>query len=90
MKPTDSELQIALNEAERLRASEEDEHYLGKCLLYLNQRLEDVEKVREAAESYLYFGQEEPLHAELLLAIEAAKEAEERASGEEEGDFGLG
>jgi len=82
--------EAALDEAERLRANDEDEYYLGKCLLYLNQRLEDVEKVREAAENYLHFGQEETQHAELLLAIEAAKEAAEKASGGDEGDFGLG
>jgi hypothetical protein len=44
--------------------------------LYLYQRLQGLEKVRAAAENYLHFGQEEPQHAELVLAIEAARQAE--------------
>ena len=90
MKPTDNELEIAIVTAEAMRESGADEHHLARTLLYQYQRLQDLEKVRVAAENYLHFGQEEPQHAELVLAIEAARQAEQRETGVEEEDLGLG
>jgi hypothetical protein len=46
-------------------------------LLYLYQRLQHLENIRAAAEACIHFGQEDPRHAGLLLAIEAARAAEE-------------
>lgn len=83
MKPNDKELEMAIVAAERMRESGADEHHVAKTLLYLYQRLDKVEKVRQAAENYLHSGQEEPLHAELILAIEAAKTTEDREAGAE-------
>ena len=90
MKPTNNELEIAIVTAEAMRESGTDEHHIAGTLLYLYQRLLDLEKVREAAENYLHFGQEEPQHAELVIAIEAAKQAEQRETGVEEEDLGPG
>lgn len=89
MKPTDAELEMAIVAAERMRETGNDDHHVAKSLLYLYQRLDQVDKVRQAAENYLYFGQEEQQHAELLLAIEAAKKAEARLTGETPEDTGL-
>jgi hypothetical protein len=89
MKPTASELEIAIVAAERIRSSGTDEHHMAQCLLYLYQRLEKLEKVNTAASNYLHFGQEEPQHAELVLALEAAQQQELRETGEEPEDIGL-
>ncbi|MDH3901376.1 MAG: hypothetical protein OEU51_10065 [Gammaproteobacteria bacterium] len=90
MKPTDNEVETAIVAAEAMRESGADEHHVAKTLLYQYQRLQDLEKIREAAENYLRFGQEEPMHAELVLAIEAARKTELRVTGVEEEDLGLG
>ena len=89
MKPTATELEMAIVAAERIRASGSDEHHLAQSLLYLYQRLEKLEKVYSAANNYLHFGQEESQHAALVLAIEAVKKQVQRETGEEPGEFGL-
>ena len=89
MKPTAAELEMAIVAAERMRASGNDEHHVAQSLLYLYQHNEKLEKVHTAASNYLHFGQEEPQHAELVLALEAMKQQEQREIGEEPGDFGL-
>ncbi|MEN8108120.1 MAG: hypothetical protein ABFS22_08955 [Pseudomonadota bacterium] len=89
MKPTDNELEMAIIAAERMRETGEDEHHIARSLLYLYQRLQDLENVLDAAESYLDFDQEEPQHAELVLAIKAASDAEERQLGETRETTGL-
>lgn len=83
MKPNDKELEMAIVAAERMRESGADEHHVAKTLLYLYQRLDKVEKVLLAAENYLHSGQDEPRHAELILAIETAKTTEDREAGAE-------
>jgi len=76
MKPTANELEIAIVATEAIRESGADEHHVAKTLLYLYQRLQDLDKVRTAAENYLQSGQEEPQLAELVQAIDAARQAE--------------
>ena len=89
MKPTASELEIAIVAAEQMQASGNDEHHVADSLLYLYQRLQKLEKVYSAACNYLYSGQEEPRHAELVLALEAVKQQEQRETGETPEDTGL-
>jgi len=84
MKPTDNEVEVAIVAAEAMRESGHDEHHIAKTLLYQYQRLQDLEKVRMAAENYLQSGQEKPLHAVLVLALEAAGKTGQRESGIEE------
>lgn len=88
MKPTAEELKQALDEAERLRESDADPHHLAKTLLYQHERLQHLEAVRRLAERLVNFGQDEHEHALLIKALDAARHAEERASGDD-GDFGL-
>jgi hypothetical protein len=90
MKPTDNEVETAIVAAEAMRESGADEHHVAKTLLYQYQRLQDLEKIREAAENYLHFGQEEPQHAQLVLVIEAARKTERQVTRAEEEDLGLG
>lgn len=78
MKPTENEMEMAIVAAEAIRESGADEHHVARTLLYLYQRLQVLEQVHAAAEHYLHFGQEEPRHAELVLAIEAARKTEQR------------
>ena len=75
MKPTDNELEMAIVAAEAMCESGKDEHHVGKTLLYLYQRLQDLEKVRAAAQEYLDSGQQGPQHVELEVAIESARQS---------------
>ena len=76
MKPTDNELEIAIIAAERLSESGTDEHHLGQCLIYLYQRLDQLDRVRAAAENFLHSGQEDPQYDALARAIVAARQRE--------------
>jgi hypothetical protein len=89
MKPTEAELEMAIVAAERMFETGSDDHHLAKSLLYLYQRLQKVERVRQAAENYLHSGLEESRHAELSRAIEAARKTEAQLTGEIPEDRGL-
>lgn len=89
LKPTDDELQAALAEAERLRGQDTDPHHLARSLQYLAHRVRLLETVYEAAKNYLHFGQEEHDHALLANAIEAVRNDESHATGDEEQTLGL-
>ena len=89
MKPTETELEIAIIAAEQMRDLGKDKHHIAKSLLYLYKRLQTVERIHKAAERYIHFGQEEPQHAELVMAIEAARRAEEKEAGTEKESLGL-
>jgi CBS domain-containing protein len=80
-KPSTDEYDIALRTAEVLHVEERDPRHLGKTLLYLDQRLDLLEKVIELADRFLLSGQDVQVHARLLKAIHAAKRAEEHATG---------
>jgi hypothetical protein len=89
MKPTDTELEIAIIAAEQMRDLGKDKHHIAKSLLYLYQRLQTLERIRRTAERYVQFGQEEPQHAELVRAIDAARKTEGKETGTEEESLGL-
>jgi len=80
-KPSDEEYATAMRTAETLHVEARDPRYLGKAMLYLDQRRQYLEKVLEFADRFLRAGQEEQVHALLLKAIHAAKRAEEHATG---------
>ncbi len=90
MKPTREQLTSAVAAAENLRAAGEDSLFLGKSLLYLQQRNEYLEAVLSAAERYIKFGQDEGEHRRLVKAIEEARAAEWEETGEVDEDLGLG
>jgi CBS domain-containing protein len=80
-KPTADEYRAALQAAGVLHVEARDPKFLGKTLLYLDQRRAYLEKVLELADRFLVAGQDEHNHAQLLKAILAAKRAEDHASG---------
>ena len=88
-RPTADEYQTALHTAETLHVEARDPRYVGKALLYLDQRRSYLEKVSELADRFLLTGQDEHVHALLLKAIHAAKRAEEHATGDARVPFPL-
>ena len=88
-KPTDQEYGIALRTAELLHVEARDPKFLGKTLLYLDQRRAYLEKVLVRADRYLVAGQDEHNHAQLLKSVLAAKSVDEHAAGTERVPFPL-
>ncbi len=88
-KPTDQEYDVALRTAELLHVEARDPKFLGKTLLYLDQRRAYLEQVLTRADRYLVAGQDEHNHAQLLKSILAAKRADEHATGTERVPFPL-
>jgi len=88
-KPTGEEYATAMRTAQLLHVEARDPRYLGKAMLYLDQRRELLEKVLELADRFLRAGQDEHTHALLLKAIHAAKRVEEHAAGEARVPFPL-
>jgi hypothetical protein len=80
-RPTATEYAAALQTAQLLHVEARDPKFLGKSLLYLDQRRAYLEKVLERADRFLVAGQDEHNHAQLLKAVLAAKRAEEHATG---------
>jgi CBS domain-containing protein len=80
-KPTADEYHTALRAADALHVEERDTRYLGKTLLYLDQRRDQLEKVLELAYRFLLSGQDVQVHALLLKAIHKANRYEEHATG---------
>lgn len=88
-KPTDNELKIALRRAIEMKERGIDEFFLAKSLINHQYRIRYLEDVLKIADRYMNHGMAEHEHTQLLLAIEKAKAAEEKTSGNEHEDFGL-
>jgi hypothetical protein len=89
LRPTADEYRTAMRTAETLHVEARDPRYLGKAMLYLDQRRSYLEKVAALADRFLLTGQDEHVHALLLKAIHAAKRAEEHATGDARVPFPL-
>jgi hypothetical protein len=90
MKPSEAEIKQAIAESHRMRAAADDPHALAKTVLYLQRRVESLEKVCRTADLYLHFGMPEKEHAELVLALEEAKRIAAEESGDATENLGLG
>lgn len=88
-KPSEEELQLAMQEAMRMREQGEDPHFLAKSLLNCRFQYTYLEQVLHAAENYLNSGLGEREHSILLKAIEKARQVDERSAKREHRDFGL-
>jgi CBS domain-containing protein len=88
-RPTVEERATAMRTAEVLHNEARDPRYLGKAMLYFEQRNAYLEKVLELADRFLLSGQDVHVHALLLKAIHAAKRAEEHATGQARVPFPL-
>lgn len=70
-KPTDTEVEMAIAEAIRLRESKkEDVNHVGKVLLNHHHRLKLLEELYRATTSFLH-GESAQQHARLVKAVEA-------------------
>ena len=88
-KPTPVEKATAMHTANVLHVEARDPRFLGKAMLYLEQRTAYLEKVMDLADRFLLTGQDVHVHALLLKAIHAAKRAEEHATGASKVPFPL-
>lgn len=79
----------ALEAAQGLRDQGADADCLGHVALYLTEREDYLERVRQAAERYIRFGLDETEHDRLLKALDSARMAESREAGDDE-ELGLG
>jgi len=88
-RPSADEIATAMATAELLHVEARDPRFLGKVMLYLEQRNGFLEKVFELSDRFLRSGQDVHVHAQLLKAILAAKRAEEHATGQARVPFPL-
>jgi hypothetical protein len=88
-KPTETEFQEALREAQRMREQGEDAHHVAKALLNLNYQSEFLLGVLQAAENYLQSGMAETEHTRLVKAIEKARAVDDRGAHRERSALGL-
>ena len=87
--PTETELSTALVEAGHMREQGNDPKYLAKCLLNMNYRLAQLEKVMKAAELLYHSGMAVQEQTRLRKAIEDAKENIARTKRNERLDWTL-
>jgi len=73
--PSKMELQEALAQAQLMRDSNIDHHFVAKALLSHDSRVQKLEKVLEAATHYLHSGLGGTEHHVLEMAIHEAKKA---------------
>ena len=88
-KPTDEELELAIQTAVQMRENNDDPRKLAKCLLSHNYRMKHLEEVLTIADRYFNMGMSERERSHLIRAIEKAKNAESYTSQTVQGRFGL-
>lgn len=79
-KPTEQELDEALETAAQMREQGNDPHHVAKALLNLNYRMGYMEKVFHAAELYMR-GMGEHEHTMLQKAIDEARDKDRHSAG---------
>lgn len=88
-KPTDEELELALQTAAEMRENDDDPNKLAKCLLSHNFRIKNLEEVLSIADRYFNMGMSERERTNLIRAIEKVKNLESHTSQTEQERFGL-
>ena len=88
-KPTEEELETALNTAIQMREKDSDPFFVGKALLSHNYRIKHLEEVLRAADRYLNMGMAEHERTLLLRTIDKAKDAESHTAQQVRESFGL-
>ena len=81
-KPTDNELEMAIIAAEQDLESGRDAHHVAASLIYLYRRLQDLERVRDAAQRLVDRAQDEDRLADLQLALDTARRNELQRSSQ--------
>jgi hypothetical protein len=85
--PTDTEIEMALEAAARMREQGQDPEHLAKVLLNHHYQLGLLEKVLQAATLYLHSGEGAREHSKLVHAIDAAKNAKQNKASPSERAF---
>ena len=88
-KPTEEELETALNMAAHMRDKEIDPFFIAKSLLSHNYRIKYLEDILKSADRYINHGMSEQERTHLIRTIEKAKDAESFTSGQQRDSFGL-
>ena len=88
-KPTDEELETAIQKAIEMREENNDSFNLAKCLLSHNFRMKHLEEVLVLADRYINMGMSDQERTLLIRAIEKAKDVESYTAQEEQERFGL-
>jgi len=88
-KPTEEELETALEMAAQMRDKKTDPFFIAKALLNHNYRIKYLEEILHAADRYINYGMSEQEHTHLIRAIEKAKDAESFTASRERDSFGL-
>ena len=88
-KPTDEELESALQMAAQMRDKKLDPFFIAKSLLNHNYRLKYLEEVFKATDRYLNHGMSEQERTRLLRLIDKVKDNESNTAGQDRPGFGL-
>lgn len=88
-KPTDEELETALQKAVEMRENNDDPSNIAKCLLSHNYRIKHLEDVLAIADRYCNMGMAQRELTHLVRAIDKAKNAESYTSQSTQKRFGL-
>ena len=88
-KPTEQELQAALELAKQMREQGKDPHSIAKSLLSHQYRIGYLEEVLQAVERYFRSGMAEDEHRRLLKSLEKARQAELNTAKQMTNDWGL-
>ena len=88
-RPTDEELDIAIQKAIEMREENNDPFNLAKCLLSHNFRMKHMEAVLVLADRYINMGMSDQERTFLIRAIDKAKDVESYTAQEEQERFGL-
>lgn len=83
-KPTEEELNHALEKAADMREHGQDPDFIAKSLLNLNYRFGVWQKVIDATKRYLHSGQGSTEHARLVSAMREAERMEAEYEHEHE------
>ena len=86
-RPTPEELDIALQEAARMREAGQDPYFMGKSLMNLNYRIHYLERVLYSAKEFIHTGLAPQQETDLMRAIEKAEKISEFVTDEEENNF---
>ena len=84
MKPSEEELRIALEAAERMRQHDLDPHHLARCLRYLEQRNRSLEQLLSRTNRYFRFGMAEQHLTALKSSVDHLSEEDDRNEDDSE------
>jgi len=88
-KPSQQELEHALEQAKLMRETEKDPDFIAKSFLNCHFQSTYLQQVLHAAEHYINSGLGEREHTRLTQAISKARNVDERSAKQEHQDLGL-